>query len=578
MTVTGTVDAHEIPLGETLSYTVTVQGAGMSGVAPATPSGLVNLQVVGGPSSSTQFSFVNGVVSSTRAYKWFLAPQSAGKARIPVQEVKVGDKTYRTEAIEIEVTPAGSGRKGSAQSDRPPDAAAGRDPGSADLRIENELSAPKVYVGQPVILTTRLLSRIAIVDVSAAPDPTVPGFLLEESDTNVVPERVFREGREYQSYVLMRRILTPTAPGTTVIPSETRTIRVRASGRDPFDSFFAPRVTELTRSTAPVTIEALAPPAAGRPAGFSGAVGQFRMETVSDRSEAAVGDAVGVKCTITGTGNLKTVESPALAPSADFRVFDPRVEEKASGTKPRTYTKTWSYVVTPLSTGALALPAMTFSYFDPEAGAYRSLSSAPAQLAVKSASPGGGSEAGPAVAAGRHEVQSLQRDIRFLKTLDGPLERASSPLYARWWFWAVLAAALAAQPGAWFLRRQGGLAALRPGGAGRAAPTRSRVPCARVGPRGGPCRSAGRRLEGRDRVRRRPLQHRCGRDDLRGDRAGACPAGGPPGTLAELRALLELCDLGRFAPGAQRERAGEELLSRARALIERLDAALGRAA
>jgi len=377
VTVTGTVDAHEIPLGETLSYTVTVQGAGMSGVAPATPSGLVNLQVVGGPSTSTQFSFVNGVVSSTRAYKWFLAPRTAGKARIPVQEVKVGDRTYRTEAIEIEVTPAGSGRKGGAQSDQPPAAAPGRDPGSADLRIENELSAPKVYVGQPVILTTRLLSRIAIVDVSAAPDPTVPGFLLEESDTNVVPERVFREGREYQSYVLMRRILTPTAPGTTVIPSETRTIRVRAGGRDPFDSFFAPRVTELTRSTASVTIEALAPPAAGRPAGFSGAVGQFRMETVSDRSEAAVGDAVGVKCTITGTGNLKTVESPALAPSADFRVFDPRVEEKASGTKPRTYTKTWSYVVTPLSTGALTLPAMTFSYFDPEAGAYRSLSSAP---------------------------------------------------------------------------------------------------------------------------------------------------------------------------------------------------------
>ncbi len=245
VSVTGAVDAHELPLGETLSYTVTVQGAGMSGVAPSAPSGLVNLQVVGGPGTSTQFSFVNGVVSSTRSYKWFLSPQAVGKARIPAQEVKVGDKIYRTEPIDVEVTPAGSGRKGSAQADRPPDVAGGRDPGSADLRIENELSAPKVYVGQPVILTTRLLSRIAIVDVSAAPDPTVPGFLLEESDTNVVPERVFREGREYQSYVLMRRILTPTSPGRTVIPSETRTIRVRAGGRDPFDSFFAPRVMEL---------------------------------------------------------------------------------------------------------------------------------------------------------------------------------------------------------------------------------------------------------------------------------------------------------------------------------------------
>src|SRR6185503_2020808 len=224
----------------------------------------------------------------------------------------------------------------------------------------------RVYVCQPIVLTTRVLTRVVILDVSAGPDPTLPGFILEESEGNVVSERVFRDNREYQSYIVSRRILTPTNAGKTVIPPETRVIRVRASSRDVFDSFFSSmRPVELTRKTAPITVEVLAPPAAGRPADFSGAVGSFSMDVDADRKEASVGDAIGLKIALTGTGNLKTVEAPALGPSADFRVFDPRVEEKASGTKPRNYTKTWSYVMTPLAAGEIPLPAISFSYFDP---------------------------------------------------------------------------------------------------------------------------------------------------------------------------------------------------------------------
>ncbi len=303
------------------------------------------------------------------------------------------------------------------------------------------------------------------------------------------------------------------------------------------------------------------------------------METVADRTEGVVGDAVGLKCTISGTGNLKIVESPTLAPSADFRVFDPRVEEKASGTKPRSYTKTWSYVVTPLSTGSLTLPAMTFSYFDPEAGAYRTLSSPAARLTVTLGTPAGGGETGPAAAAGRHEVQSLQRDIRFLKTLDGPLERARSPLYARWWIWALLAAALAAQPAAWFLHRQGGLAALRPGGARGGPRRRALASLARAAAPGvDPAAAAAAVSQALVGF----IAERCGitaggltyeEMELELGRRG-----GGTGTLSELHALLELCDLGRFAPEARREGAGQDLLSRAKALVERLDAELGRAA
>ena len=54
-----------------------------------------------------------------------------------------------------------------------------------------------------------------------------------------------------------------------------------------------------------------------------------------------------------------------------------------------------------------------------------------------------------------------------------------------------------------------------------------------------------------------------------------------PELRGELRSLLELCDLGRFAPLGQREGGGAEgngLLPRARDLVDRLDREIGRAA
>lgn len=572
--VTANVDARQIPLGETLSYTIEVRGAGMSGVTPTPPTGLVNLQIAGGPSTSTSFSFVNGAVSSSRSLTWYLAPQAVGKARIPALELKVGGKIYRTEPIEVEVMPAGSVSKAPAPGLPPARGApggAGREPSQADLRLESEVSAQRVYVGQPLVLTTRLITRVQVVDVSAGSDPTLHGFLLEEADTDVVPERVFREGREYRSYVLMRRILTPTTPGTTVIPPETRTIRIRSTNRDAFD-FFSPRVLEVTRVSSPVTIEALSPPVGGRPADFSGAVGVFKLDFTADRKDAAVGDAVGVKVTLSGTGNLKTVESPVLSPTADFRIFDPRVEEKISGFKPRTYTKTWSYVLTPLSPGEIPLPTVSFSYFDPEAKAYRRLASPDARLRVQRLEPGAAPEGQAPARASRREVQTLQKDIRFLKSLEGPLARKKPGLRSYGWVWAAIAVSLLAQPLAWYLKRRGGPSSVLPGGWRGRARRRALKEIAQVQGRDGNAArissvAAGailRFIADRCRVPASGLTYEEIGEQL--ERRGVSE-----GPRAELRALLELCDRWRFAPEGEGQGASDELLAHARTVIERLD-------
>ena len=589
--VVGSVDAQEVPAGATFTFTITIQGGGMSGVQPGRLEGLTNLDVVGGPNSSSSFSIGSGGVSASRAYSWFLTPRQQGTARIPSVAVQVGNKVYRTDPITITVTAAGSGQPARPQAPGFPPGMPGmpgmpggaqgggqtRDPGT-DLRLENEVSDTRVYVGQPIVVTTRILTRVVIMDVSAGPDPTLPGFILEESEGNVVSERVFRDNREYQSYIVSRRILTPTTPGKTVIPPETRVIRVRSSSRDAFDSFFSTmRPVEITRKTSPITVEVLAPPPAGRPADFSGAVGSFSMDVDADRKEASVGDAIGLKITLSGNGNLKTVEAPALGPSADFRVFDPRVEEKASGTKPRTYTKTWSYVMTPLASGDIPLPAISFSYFDPASEKYKRLTAPATRVAVKKPGPGGGVPV--SIASSPREVQTLQKDIRFLKALDGPLRRTTTPMHRTWWVWTMVLLAVAVQPAAWWLHRRGGLSSLTPGAGRGRAKRRALSDIARAG---GADRDAVRASSVAAGAIQRYLGERLGipahgftYDEMSTEleRRGVGSE-----VRGELRSLLELCDLGRFAPEAGRPGATAELLGRARRLIERLDREIGRAA
>src|SRR5262249_17331025 len=155
-----------------------------------------------------------------------LATRSPGDARVPAIDVKVGDKVYRTEPIDVKVVSSGAVPKVPVrQRGAPP--AGDRDPGLSEVRLENEATADKVYVGQPIVLPSPLLTRVQVLDVSQVPDPTLPGFILEESEPNPSPERVFREGREYTSVILMRRILPPPPSGRSETPAEKRTIRIR---------------------------------------------------------------------------------------------------------------------------------------------------------------------------------------------------------------------------------------------------------------------------------------------------------------------------------------------------------------
>lgn len=159
----------------------------------------------------------------------------------------------------------------------------------------------------------------------------------------------------------------------------------RERPRDPFfggfDAFFGVHDTQpLSVPAEPMTVVIRPLPTDGKPADFGGAVGSFNMEVDVNPVEVNAGDPVTLTLRITGRGNFETISMPPLNLGKDFRRYDPKL--MASG---RDF-KVFEQVFIPRSDTIQELPPVTFSYFDPDAGVYKTIVKGPHPLSVKAGS------------------------------------------------------------------------------------------------------------------------------------------------------------------------------------------------
>ena len=119
---------------------------------------------------------------------------------------------------------------------------------------------------------------------------------------------------------------------------------------------------ELVSQPATINVKPLP---SGKPASFSGAVGDFTMTADINTDHVKANEAVTIKVKISGNGNLKLVKNPEVAFPNDFDIYDPKVE---SDTKTTTAgvsgSKTIEYMAIPRYNGNFEIPAIQFSYFD----------------------------------------------------------------------------------------------------------------------------------------------------------------------------------------------------------------------
>ena len=71
-----------------------------------TPPNFDNFTVVGGPNTSVSNSWINGVRSFAKTYSYFLAPKKQGNFRIEQATIEIEGQTYKTQVVNVQVTPA----------------------------------------------------------------------------------------------------------------------------------------------------------------------------------------------------------------------------------------------------------------------------------------------------------------------------------------------------------------------------------------------------------------------------------------------------------------------------------------
>jgi hypothetical protein len=140
---------------------------------------------------------------------------------------------------------------------------------------------------------------------------------------------------------------------------------------------------------------------------------------------------------VEGAGNLKWVEKGPELVVPGAKVFPPQVKSNLQARIDGfAGSKTWEYVVIPETGGALTIPALSFTYFDPSAGKVVNLETAPIALEVQGAVAAGG------LPATSPSVLPRDRSALALRDALDPPTRILPTLSARGLALALLVAAL----------------------------------------------------------------------------------------------------------------------------------------
>ena len=426
--VTFDVQPRAVSLGEPVVAAFTVAGVN-DPPAPVLPD-MEGVRVESGLSRSLQTQVVGNRVSTSTTFRYRLLPLQEGTLAIgPVDYVLEGE-THTLPAVEIQVAP------------RP------REGGTSQTGLQGRLFAtlttdrPAYYMQEAFTVTLSIYSSNLRIGSGISLDG-LPGSGLAFQDfqelgagREVVSNRVF----DVQRYTAQVRGVT--AGVFKVQPALRIPIRVqRQSDRfqSPFDRLFSSmteQVEPVTVLPALLTIEIKPLPEDGRPASYSGAVGRFTFQAQVQPRSLQAGDPVTLTMQIQGEGNMDAVSAPTLEIGEDFKAYDTRLVSKRMNEGRSRGEKTFEKVLIPRSEQVAGIPRIAFSYFDPEAGAYRTLEQGPFPLEV-AANTGAVArvlQAGPNGERPPPELAVIRDDIRYLHRAPPRwVIRRGPPWYGRPW-------------------------------------------------------------------------------------------------------------------------------------------------
>lgn len=409
---------------------------------PRVPS-IENFSILAGPNRSEQSStqIINGNVTSTQSvtFTYVLVAEKEGEFTIPGATITVDGKEITSNKVNVKVLPedktvaAAQQQNGSSQRNRRQQSNGSVEISADDLFMTATLNKTKVVEQEAVLLTFKIYSAVNLTSLNGK-IPDLKGFQIQEVELPQEKEWQLEHynGRNYRSILWQQYVLFPQQTGEIEIPSAVfeGVVAQQVRSYDPFDFFGGSNFVEVKKDlrTPKLKLNVQKLPE-GKPAGFSGAVGSFKISSSINTNELKANEAVTLRLTISGTGNMKLIKTPEVQFPEDFEVYDPKVDNKFSlRTNGFSGNKVIEYLAIPRYGGEYTIPSIKFSYFDIASKQYKTLETESYNLKVEK----GKSEESATVASyvSKEELKLLGQDIRFIKRGDVSYKKRGDYLFA----------------------------------------------------------------------------------------------------------------------------------------------------
>ncbi|KPA11887.1 batD protein [Candidatus Magnetomorum sp. HK-1] len=359
------VDRTEVSQSDSIKMTIKVSGT-QSAVRPRV-AGLQNFRVQSGGTSSN-FSMVNGQVSSSIDQTYYLFPKKIGRFNIGPAEVEINGKTYRSNHVTVTVQKQSSDV--SQQSHQP-------------VFLTVSLSSPKTYVGQTIFYTVKFYYNVSVRDLGIVL-PEGEGISLKqlgkpsEYSANV-------KGKKY-NVIEIHHALTTEKTGTfTLAPTVMKMNVLERQQRNRFsvfDNFFTSARPHSVQSQA-VKLTILPLPEANRPLDFTGLVGEFSINAQLDPQKIPSGESTTLSLQISGQGNVQLMPDINIPEIENIKVYADQpvisINETPSGF---TGQKSMKWALVPQKEGEYSIGPFSLSFFSPKNNNYKTVSTSQMKLMV----------------------------------------------------------------------------------------------------------------------------------------------------------------------------------------------------
>lgn len=397
MTVAAQVSSNTVGVQEQFLLTITVSNP-TERFTFLEPS-LRDFRVVDGPgeSYSSNMVTINGHTTQENmvSYTYVLQPLRQGSFTIGSAGIRTQrGQEMRTNPVRILVASQASRHQQMQQQAFGPAQEPQEELPSADVTglteahlkdnifIRAEVDNKNPYLGQQINVVYKLYTRLRM-SLSPTSLPVLNGFWSQdqqrEPDVNPVQENF--NGKRYNVFVLRKTALFPQQSGMLRLdPAKAEGMVEVAAAIG--GNRYVPQTIQTEIESPAVDID-VKPLPAGKPADFSGGVGQFALSASLTRSSMSTDEVTQLVLTLNGSGNIGLINAPVLNLPPGLHTTDPESRDSISDLMPKLLgTRKFLYQISADSAGNYTIAPISISYFDIASGTYKTLQTGSFSLSV----------------------------------------------------------------------------------------------------------------------------------------------------------------------------------------------------